>query len=151
MEVISYLKIIGRYWWVILLTTLVATGVATAITSTRSKSYTVHARVVAQPSSVLSDTRTLVDMSGQVGTRTVMGTLAQVFTSADVRNNALRIVGHTNYKVPVADLRAAYERMCAHAAAGELTADYERVPLDDAPAAWERQRSGPGTKLVVFP
>ena len=77
--------------------------------------------------------------------------LEATFTSADVRNNALRIVGHTNYKVPVADLRAAYERMCAHAAAGELTADYERVPLDDAPAAWERQRSGPGTKLVVFP
>ena len=73
------------------------------------------------------------------------------FTSADVRNNALRIVGHTNYKVPAGDLRAAYERMTAHAAAGELTADYERVPLDDAPAAWERLRSGPGAKLVVVP
>jgi len=95
MEVVSYLKIIGRYWWVILLTTLVATGVATAITSTRSKSYTVHVRVVAQPSSVLSDTRTLVDMSGQVGTRTVMGTLAQVFTEADVRAEALNAAGMT--------------------------------------------------------
>ena len=64
---------------------------------------------------------------------------------------ALHVVGHTNYKVPDHDRRAAYERMCAHAAAGELTADYERVPLDDAPAAWERLRSGPGAKLVVFP
>lgn len=95
MEVISYLKILGRYWWVILLTTLVSAGVATAITTTRAKSYTVHARVVAQPSSVLSDTRTLVDMSGQVGTRTVMGTLAQVFTSADVRAEALKAAGMT--------------------------------------------------------
>jgi hypothetical protein len=73
------------------------------------------------------------------------------FPSADVRNNALHIVGHTNYKVPPADSRAAYERMCAHAAAGELTADYERVSLDDAADAWERLRSGPGAKLVVFP
>jgi len=77
--------------------------------------------------------------------------LEATFTSPDVRNNALRIVGHTNYKVPGHDRRAAYERMCAHAAAGELTADYDRVPLDDAQAAWERLRSGPGAKLVVFP
>jgi NADPH:quinone reductase-like Zn-dependent oxidoreductase len=73
------------------------------------------------------------------------------FTSADVRNNALRIVGHTNYKVPAEDRRAAYAHVCARAAAGELTADYQRVELDDAPAAWERLRSGPGAKLVVFP
>jgi NADPH2:quinone reductase len=73
------------------------------------------------------------------------------FSSADVRNNALRIVGHTNYKVPPEDARDAYARMCAHAAAGELTADYERVALEDAPSAWERLRSGPGAKLVVVP
>jgi NADPH:quinone reductase-like Zn-dependent oxidoreductase len=73
------------------------------------------------------------------------------FASSVVRNNALHIVGHTNYKVPEQDRRAAYERMCRHAAAGELTADYERVALDDAPEAWERLRSGPGAKLVVFP
>jgi NADPH2:quinone reductase len=73
------------------------------------------------------------------------------FSSADVRNRALSIVGHTNYAIPAHDLRAAYERMTAHAAAGELTADYERVALDDVASAWERLRSGPGTKLVVFP
>jgi capsular polysaccharide biosynthesis protein len=93
MEVASYLRIIARYWWVILLTALVSTGVALAITVTKSKSYTVHARVVAQPSSVLSDTRILTDMSAQVGTRTVVGTLAQVFTSAEVRADALKATG----------------------------------------------------------
>ena len=77
--------------------------------------------------------------------------LEAAFTSADVRNNALRIVGHTNYKVPEGDRRGAYERMCAHAAAGELTADYERVALDDVASAWERLRGGPGVKLVVVP
>ena len=71
--------------------------------------------------------------------------------SSDVRMKALRIVGHTNYAIPVEDQRAAYARMTERAAAGELTADLERVPLDDVAAAWERQRSGPGTKLVVIP
>jgi NADPH2:quinone reductase len=75
---------------------------------------------------------------------------AQV-SSATVRNTPLTIVGQTNYAIPAADQREAYGRMTAHAAAGELTADYERVALDDAPAAWERLRSGPGAKLVVFP
>ena len=77
--------------------------------------------------------------------------LEATIASADVRNKALSIVGHTNYAVPLEDRRAAYERMARHAAAGELTVDYERVPLDDAPEAWERLRSGPGAKLVVFP
>jgi NADPH2:quinone reductase len=77
--------------------------------------------------------------------------LEATFTSPDVRNNALHIVGHTNYKVPDADRRAAYETMCALAVAGELTASYEAVALDDVAAAWERLRGGPGVKLVVVP
>lgn len=77
--------------------------------------------------------------------------LEATIASAEVRNKALSIVGHTNYLVPPEDRRAAYERMAAHAAAGELTADYERVPLADAETAWERLRAGPGAKLVVVP
>ena len=68
-----------------------------------------------------------------------------------VRNKPLTIVGHTNYAIPMEDQRAAYERMTAHAAAGELTADVERVGLDDVASAWERLRAGPGAKLVVVP
>jgi hypothetical protein len=41
--------------------------------------------------------------------------------------------------------------MTAHAAAGELTADVERVGLDDVASAWEQLRSGPPAKLVVVP
>jgi NADPH:quinone reductase-like Zn-dependent oxidoreductase len=70
---------------------------------------------------------------------------------AVVRNKPLTIVGHTNYAIPVEDQRAAYARMTGHAAAGELTADFERVALDDVAQAWERLRSGPGAKLVVVP
>lgn len=71
--------------------------------------------------------------------------------SATIRGRPLSIVGYTNFAVPLDVRREAYGRMTAHAAAGELTADYETVPLDRAPEAWERQRSGPGTKLVVVP
>jgi len=78
------------------------------------------------------------------------GLHAQV-SVATLRNTPLTIVGHTNYAIPLNDQRAAYERMTAHAAAGELTADYERVGLEDVAPAWERLRSGPGAKLVVVP
>jgi hypothetical protein len=41
--------------------------------------------------------------------------------------------------------------MWRHAAAGELTVDCERVPLDDIASAWARQADAPGTKLVIIP
>jgi NADPH2:quinone reductase len=69
----------------------------------------------------------------------------------DVRSKPVSIVGHTNYAVPLADRREAYERMAAHAAGGEIEVDVERVELDEAPAAWERMAAGPGVKLVVVP
>jgi NADPH2:quinone reductase len=78
------------------------------------------------------------------------GMHAQV-SVATVRNTPLTIVGHTNYAIPAEDQRAAYAEMTRHAAAGRLTADYERVALDDVAPAWERLRSGPGAKLVVVP
>jgi ribosomal protein L9 len=71
--------------------------------------------------------------------------------SATVRGRPLSILGHTNFAVPLGVRREAYGRMVAHAVAGELTATYETVPLERAPEAWERQRAGPGTKLVVVP
>jgi NADPH:quinone reductase-like Zn-dependent oxidoreductase len=73
-------------------------------------------------------------------------------TNADVRGKPMRIVGHTNYAIPLEDRREAYERMAAHAAGGELTVGpVERVPLDDVVSAWKRQAAGPGSKLVVVP
>jgi NADPH:quinone reductase-like Zn-dependent oxidoreductase len=79
------------------------------------------------------------------------GMHAQV-SVATVRNKPVTIIGHTNYAIPFEDQRDAYAEMTARAAAGELTADVERLPLSDAAAAWERLRSGPGgSKLVVVP
>lgn len=71
--------------------------------------------------------------------------------SAPVRGRLLSILGHTNVLAPQEVKRAAYARMVGHAAAGELFADVERVPLDDVVDAWERQQSSPRHKLVIVP
>ena len=73
------------------------------------------------------------------------------FPSAAVRFGELSILGHTNFAAPPEVKRSALERMFAHAAAGELVADYEELPLASAGEAWRRQAAGPGTKLVLLP
>ncbi|HYP21589.1 MAG TPA: Wzz/FepE/Etk N-terminal domain-containing protein [Chloroflexia bacterium] len=93
MEVRTYLGIILRYWWVVLLLTLAAGGSAAALVSIRTPSYTTHARVVARPSTTLTETREIVDMLGQMGTRQLSGTFAQAFTSAQVKAEARQEAG----------------------------------------------------------
>jgi NADPH2:quinone reductase len=72
-------------------------------------------------------------------------------SSAVVRGRSRRILGHTNFLVPREDRTAAYRRMLEHAAAGELTVDYEVLPLERVSEAWQRQLSSPGRKLVLVP
>jgi NADPH2:quinone reductase len=68
-----------------------------------------------------------------------------------IRTKLLSLLGHTNFAAP-ADVRDdAYLRMVRHAAAGELTVDYELIPLDQVADAWQRQESSPGRKLVLSP
>jgi NADPH2:quinone reductase len=71
--------------------------------------------------------------------------------SADVRFKSLSILGHTNYAVPPDELTEHYRRLVAHAVAGDIRLDVERVPLDSIGDAWRRQAEGAGTKLVVVP
>lgn len=78
------------------------------------------------------------------------GARASIASSA-VRGRMLSILGHTNFAAGPEAKRAAYSRMLEHASAGELTADVERVPLEDVADAWSRQRSGPHRKLVIVP
>lgn len=93
MEIAAYLRTIGRYWWLILLTTLVSTGLAFGVTMVKAKSYTTHARVLAQASSVITDARSLADIAGQVGMRSVMGTFAQYFSATGVKTAARAAMG----------------------------------------------------------
>jgi NADPH2:quinone reductase len=68
-----------------------------------------------------------------------------------VRTKLLSILGHTNFAAPAEVRNDAYLRMVRHAAASELTVDYELVPLERIDEAWERQEASPGRKLVLSP
>jgi NADPH2:quinone reductase len=68
-----------------------------------------------------------------------------------MRRRVLSVLGYNNLLAPRDVKRAAYGRMIDHAAAGELTARIVRLPLGAAEAAWTRQRSSHGVKLVLVP
>lgn len=94
MEVVTYLKIIGRYWWLVVLTAAISTAVAAAVSFTKSPSYSVQARVVAKPAtSVLTQTNDLINIVSEMNTRSVLGTYAQIFSSADVMSEAQASAG----------------------------------------------------------
>jgi NADPH:quinone reductase len=72
-------------------------------------------------------------------------------TSGSIRTKLLSILGHTNFAAPAEVRNDAYLRMVQHAAAGELTVDYEVLPLERVAEAWERQKASPNLKLVLSP
>jgi NADPH:quinone reductase len=69
--------------------------------------------------------------------------------SADVRSKELLIQGHSNFALTLEDRNRAYLELLEHLLAGRITIDLERHPLDRVAEAWERQRSGPGGKVIV--
>jgi len=71
--------------------------------------------------------------------------------SAPIRSRHLEIRGYMNYLVPTDVLRDAYRTLVAHAAAGRLTVDVERVPLAQVADAWERVQRSAHRKLVLIP
>ncbi|MCR6482256.1 zinc-binding alcohol dehydrogenase family protein [Amycolatopsis sp. OK19-0408] len=72
--------------------------------------------------------------------------------SATLRSRSLRILGYTNNELAAAQRREALLTVVGHAIAGELTVDYERVPLAEAGAAWARQGEGSaGGRIVLVP
>ena len=69
--------------------------------------------------------------------------------SADVRGKELLIRGHSNFAMSKEERDRAYLELLDHLVAGRIALDIERYPLDRVAEAWERQRSGPGAKVVV--
>ena len=59
--------------------------------------------------------------------------------------------GHNNRQAPYEVRREAYERLTAHAGAGEIVVDVERIPLEHVADAWRRQAAGPHHKLTLVP
>ena len=71
--------------------------------------------------------------------------------SAPIRGKVLTIMGHTNFAAPAEVKRAAYERMAAAAAAGELDVETERIALERVQDAWARLEQGSHRKILVIP
>ena len=69
--------------------------------------------------------------------------------SADVRGKELTILGHSSFALGAEDRNRAYLEVLDHLGAGRISVPIERYPLDRAAEAWERQRSGPGGKVVI--
>jgi NADPH:quinone reductase-like Zn-dependent oxidoreductase len=61
------------------------------------------------------------------------------------------LMGYTNFNVPVVERERAYAEMAAHAAAGRIEVDVERLPLSEVADAWERQGASVHHKLVLVP
>ncbi len=72
-------------------------------------------------------------------------------SSRSVRGKLMSILGHTNFAAPAEVKADAFARMVAHAAAGEIQVEVERVPLDAIADAWARQQAAPHHKLVIEP
>lgn len=68
-----------------------------------------------------------------------------------LRANAVDISGHAIFHAPLQARREGYLRLTEHAARGDITVPHETVPLADVASAWERQKAGAGTKLVLVP
>ena len=71
--------------------------------------------------------------------------------AALLRANKVDVLGHAVFHAPIEVRRDAYRQLTEHAAIGDITVSHEEVPLSDVAIAWERQRAGAGTKLVLVP
>jgi NADPH2:quinone reductase len=76
----------------------------------------------------------------------------EIRLSADtMRAKSLSILGYATYHAPFEVRAAAYRRLTELAGQGQLAVDVERVPLSEVERAWERQRAGARSRLVVLP
>jgi NADPH2:quinone reductase len=69
--------------------------------------------------------------------------------SADIRGKELQVLGHSNFALTVEERNRAYLEVLDHLRSGRISLPLERYPLERAAEAWERQRAGPGGKVVV--
>jgi len=69
--------------------------------------------------------------------------------SADVRGKELRILGHSNFALTPEERGRAQLELLEHIAAGRISLDLERFPLERADEAWECQRTG-GKAVVLL-
>jgi receptor protein-tyrosine kinase len=95
MEIRIYALVVRRYLWFILAAMLAAATVAAVIDEIRAPTYQTEAQVVVQAAPGLTETRQAGDLLGNVGSRTVAHTYAQLVSAAVVRDEARTRTGLT--------------------------------------------------------
>ncbi|GAB3438914.1 quinone oxidoreductase family protein [Actinophytocola sediminis] len=72
--------------------------------------------------------------------------------SSTIRGRSLRILGYTNNELSDEQRAAAIRVVAGHAATGDLSVNYEPLPLADIATAWSRQAAGaPAGRIVLTP
>ena len=67
----------------------------------------------------------------------------------EVRNQLVKIIGHTNNLTPPELKREAYTALAKHAAAGEIVVPVQERPLSEVAKVWQGEDSKPGHKQVL--
>jgi NADPH:quinone reductase len=70
--------------------------------------------------------------------------------SSTLRGRSLRLLGYTNNELSREQRSAAVRTVADAIVRGDLAVAHERVPLSDAPAAWERQAAGEAAGRIVL-
>jgi NADPH:quinone reductase-like Zn-dependent oxidoreductase len=73
------------------------------------------------------------------------------FSSAGLRGGTRSVLGYTNNALSAEQKSAALAEVLAHAAAGRITTDLERVPLASAADGWSRCGQAPHRRAVLIP
>jgi NADPH:quinone reductase-like Zn-dependent oxidoreductase len=72
-------------------------------------------------------------------------------SSAAIRGKQLALLGYINFGAPAEVRWEAYRTLVAHAVAGRMSVEVERIPLEQVADAWARVQAGAGRKLVLVP
>jgi capsular polysaccharide biosynthesis protein len=93
MEIRTYLNILLRYWWLVLLGMVAGGAIMAVVDRVQQPIYATEARVAVRPTLTLTDSRAIIDLVGQMGGRYIVGNFAQSFTSAQVQAAARQAAG----------------------------------------------------------
>jgi len=90
-----YWIILRRSWWIILVTTITAVGIALAAAAISPKVFHSTARYIISPNGQLIDQTDLLRSLDTLDRRSVVATYAEVFGSPNIRNEAVKELGWT--------------------------------------------------------
>ncbi|RPI32949.1 MAG: diguanylate cyclase [Chloroflexota bacterium] len=94
MESTSYLKAIRRNWWLVLLTALVALGLALAVSVISQPRYRATARFIVSPNgALLSEPNSLLNSLNTLDRRSLIATFGEVLTSERIRMQSAEALG----------------------------------------------------------